>query len=663
MKRWLLAVAALLYGAVGMSFGDYIVIKYNLSAERENEPQQGQPGFPGVGGPGAGGSGAGGPGPGLAPPGAGGSGAGGPTTRPGMAGPGAGGSGAGFGGPGAGMMQPGIMGGIGGAAAGEGGEPEDIEISPLYAIAVVELKIAPDYRYMTDKAQDAGYACKITHKWGITMLKKSPAVEFAPLRTQGGKYVPTIAKEFENKLRIFHQEKEKPAADSYADLAEWALSHGLLADFHKVMEEFAQAHADSPVVKAYQKMKADLERPAASNREAATWRSKLGMDQYKIAEPDNGHYTLLHNSGSSTSREVQGRLTRMENAFAGFYYWMALRLQADAGRVKVPQERLLAIVVPQPRDFDRAHDLFDNEALVADGFCARRDNLVVYSGVRRDQAYEDLRNYADSALRGMDTSQLLNGKGDNNLQTMVLVQKALEEDGELATVSHEVPRQLLAASGLLPRHVEVPRWVEFGMGSFFGTAKGSPWQTLAAPSGSLIEANNYLYTYKVWRKAKKLDDPKTALEKVVTDQYFRLSKGDKDPVALEKARTLTWALNYFLAQRKLKELLDYYGELARMPRDLEFDDQALLRCFARAFGLVDPKDPAKIDQFKLGALAREWDDYIARKPVEFEEMIKEIHKDTTKKMNPGVAGAPGGGRGAGPGAGPGVVPPAGGARD
>src|SRR5262249_52486114 len=131
-------------------------------------------------------------------------------------------------------------------------------------------------------------------------------------------------------------------------------------------------------------------------------------------------------------------------------------------------------------------------------------------------------------------------------------------------------------------------------------------------------------------------------------QYFRLSKGGKDLVALEKARTLSWALNYFLTQRKLPELLKYYGELSRLPRDLEFDEPVLLQCFARAFNLTDAKDPTQIDQFKMGAVAREWDDYIARKPVEFEDTIKELHKSTTKKMNVGQggqAGVPGPGAG------------------
>src|SRR5262245_60430279 len=149
MKRWLLAVAALFCGAVSVSYADYVIIKYNLSAERENTEQPGQPG---LAGPMAGGSG----GAGQAGPMAGGGGG------AGQAGPMAGGSGGFPGGPmgmGPGMMQPAAQG-------GEPGElPEDIEISPLWVVAVVELKVPPDYKYMTPQAKKLGYPCKIAHKW------------------------------------------------------------------------------------------------------------------------------------------------------------------------------------------------------------------------------------------------------------------------------------------------------------------------------------------------------------------------------------------------------------------------------------------------------------------------------------------------------------------
>ena len=625
MKRWLLAVAALLFGTVSVSHADYMIIKYNLTAERENPPDP-FAALAGAGFPSAGGSGG-------APAGSGG--------VPGGSGAAAGGSGAASGGSGG---VPGIT--LPGMQPGDF-SPEDIEITPLFVVAVIDLKVPPKYQLLTPQYKQAGIPCPIIHKWGTTYLKESSVFSYAPL-TQANKPVKSIAKVFEDKMRTLHQ--EKPAEDTWADLAEWTLSHGMLPEFHKVMDEFAQGYADSRFVVAYHKLKAELERPAASNHEADAWRPKLHLDTYKIAEQDKGHFTLIHNFSSNTDPVVQTRLTRMENAFASFYYWLAMRLSREQKdpleRVKVPQERLLAVVLSQPRDFDQVHDLFPDQPTIADAFDARRDNLVVYSAVRRDQAAEDLRNYADSALRGQDRLRLLNGGGNNyDFQALALMEKALEEEGDLGTASQAVPRHLLDASGLLARHVEVPRWVEFGLGSVFATPNGSPWQTLGAPPTSLIESNNYLYTYKVWRRGKKLEDPKTALEKVVTDQYFRLTKGDKDGVALQKARTTAWALNYFLARQRLSQLLDYYAELSRLPRDLEFDDPALLNCFARAFGLLDPKTN-RVDQVKLINFAREWDDYISRIPVEFEDAIKELHKTTTQKMIPADA-SPAGSSGSG----------------
>src|SRR6185437_3746673 len=67
-------------------------------------------------------------------------------------------------------------------------------------------------------------------------------------------------------------------------------------------------------------------------------------------------------------------------------------------------------------------------------------------------------------------------------QMLSLMLKALEQEAELATVSHEVSRQLLFASGLLPRNVAVPEWALFGVGSFFETPLQSPWPTIGAPS-------------------------------------------------------------------------------------------------------------------------------------------------------------------------------------
>src|SRR5207253_6658106 len=96
-------------------------------------------------------------------------------------------------------------------------------------------------------------------------------------------------------------------------------------------------------------------------------------------------------------------------------------------------------------------------------------------------------------------------------QTLTLVLKAMEEDGKRATVTHEGTRQLIAALGLLPRSVEAPQWIDFGMASFFETPKGSYWWGAGAPNMT------YLVNFKLWDYNKKLDkNPAEALMSVVT---------------------------------------------------------------------------------------------------------------------------------------------------
>src|SRR6266446_1706389 len=104
--------------------------------------------------------------------------------------------------------------------------------------------------------------------------------------------------------------------------------------------------------------------------------------------------------------------------------------------------------------------------------------------------------------------------------------------------------------------------------------------------------------------------------KVVTDSYFRekvmvedrpgerpeekrsrLAKAQE--AQLRKARASAWALYYFLAQRHLPRLRDYFKELSRQPRDMELDARTLEECFKRAFAGQD-----------LYALANQWIQYL-----------------------------------------------------
>src|SRR5205807_1275457 len=74
------------------------------------------------------------------------------------------------------------------------------------------------------------------------------------------------------------------------------------------------------------------------------------------------------------------------------------------------------------------------------------------------------------------------------VQTGALVLRAMEIDGERAAITHNATRQLLFASGLLPRNVAAPEWLQFGLSSFFETPAGSPSASICMASSEYLPA-------------------------------------------------------------------------------------------------------------------------------------------------------------------------------
>jgi hypothetical protein len=512
-----------------------------------------------------------------------------------------------------GMFPPG-MGGFG--PLGGGPPAEEAEPEPLWVITVVETTRGINPREFLNPQGTV-----ITHKWGSTWLfhiEKSATerIAYKPLTMGNGQMMPSVSERFKLESRKTHA-SDKPSAEDLLKLAEWALTHGLLNSFTQTMDELVTVDKNHRSAVAYAQVKAALEAPAAANKDANTWKDRLNA-AYHLT--DGGHYTLLHQLPPSEKATVQARLDRLENTLKGYYYWFALKGVA----LPVPQQRLLAVLVSQKEEFDRDRQMFEIPFLVSDGFYARRDNLAIFSANRLDESYQALKDFVKPELAKYDPAQLLKAKGDPRAGTALLMLKAMEEDAERAAVTHEGSRQLLAASGLLPRAVTAPRWVEFGVGSFFETPTGAPWTSIGAPHPTLDDQNNYLLQYQTASKKKKLDPPAEALESVITDRYFHQTRHGRDKTALTKARTMSWALVYFLAQAKLDGLQRYFAELSRQPRDLEFDADTLRDAFARAFGLLDRN--GKMDQGKVTRLANEWHEFMIRTPLELNEIMEEVRK-------------------------------------
>jgi hypothetical protein len=657
MKQGILAAAFLVVSA-GIASADYVIIVANVGGGREltavggnGMPNMGMMGMQGMRGGMPGMPGA--PGQGMQ------GGQGGP--------PGMGGGMMGMrGGPGWPGMGGGMMGMAGGMMMGMGGMmgmmglgSTDVDDLTDYVIAVVEVKARNLVRNLEQKGivpvmlpGRLGKTCQLLRN---NPDNPSPRLEIFVI-TEDNKAIPTVLDRFNEKINSFT--KEKPTVSDLLSLAEWALEHGLVEQFPTVMDKVVELDKGHSAAAAYAKIKAELERKAGDDSFVATLRSKL-LTGYKVTETP--HYLLVHNAANDTALEIKTHAEHLENAFRGFYYWFALRGIA----LTVPQNRQVAVLTSKEDDFEQLHKILTSGPLVVDGFFARRENLAVMHSQRQDDPYKALSTYWENwkgkgfmrfellqnkntsgvpkggvpqnVLLGAQTGNLSALVGIAEAQMLALMLKALEQEAELATVSHEASRQLLFASGLLPRNVAVPEWILFGMGSFFETPLQSPWQTIGAPSP---------YYLPRWRELKGKEPGQGGLEKsavdtlrkVVTDGYFRSLPADSKSNhvehvhhegALRKARTVSWSLAYFLAQKHLDGLRHYFAELSKMPRDIELDDTVLLDSFARAFGCVDGNN--KVDNAKLKALANDWYGFWQTVHFESEPIMKEIREKIAQK--------------------------------
>ncbi len=559
MRRCFLALAFLLSGAVGMASADYVLIKVNVGQLRDSgEPGAGMIGVvPGTGMIGV-------P-PGMRQPGA----AAGDGPPPGgSTAPGAGGSTA----PGAGGSTRPMPGGStrpmpGGSAGSTGfpGQPgfgqADAQVgTPIEVIAIVEVDAS--YKTLLRVLRPGQQAPLEVHTaWGATRLWNLPA---APdVRVFPTSEEPSVAKRYAAEFaKVFTKEKSgvKPSAEQMQKLAEYALTHGLNDKFVEVMTKLAEDSPSNEAVVAFLKVQAALDRPVPRGGPSEL---KAHLGDYKEAnlKDDKGHYVLYHKLSNNEQDEIQSRLARLEESLRSYYYWFALKGVV----LPVPPERLPALLADKPPEFKRTRSSLADPAVVGDGAFARRENLAVFCNRPLDSRYDMLDKYTELKMHeyGLSRDQTLTikdiPKGTPKPEaaycgTLALAMKEIESEAERAGASHDATRQLLFASGLVPRNVAIPEWALFGMGSFFETAEHSPWATPAGLSTVYLP----VFRYECGSKGKNYEGtPLKTLRKIVTDGYFReLTPDDykNKTDRLMKARAATWSLTYFLAQKKFANL-------------------------------------------------------------------------------------------------------------
>jgi hypothetical protein len=592
---------------------------------------------------------------------------------------------------------------VGAAKPDDKTPPPEVKAGDASQIAVGFVEFAraterPDWAAALDLKDKDDRFLWMSHRWGRSaFLSDKTAFQIyilsqdTSILEKDRRYLPTVRARHETEVRILHNNKNS-TPEQYRKAIEWAIGNGLdaiqadkpsskagdtenrslLSEVLKkdgLMDEFLKMDpkGDAKVTaaqKACAAARKHLDSPLTEDDPAIVWKTKDRLD-CKLRHEN--HYTLLYNGG--TLADVARRSRRLEENYRHYFYWFAIR----GYELPLPTQRQVALLVFDKGAFTDMQASFEGVALVRlrenpygrrPSFYARRENLAVFSAQRLDFAYESLEAISrERQTQGWDFRKLAQGTGGTpanwnkaggdpkeaykelfNNQTLALLYRALMDEGELASVTHESTRQLLTASGILPRNVIVPDWVQFGLPAAFESPMyevysqaGAFWPTFGEPNWV------YLTYYKLWEKEKAhwLQSPDKALEAILTDQYFsqaRLKSDERDPLAddyLIRARTMSWALSHYLVHRRIDDLIAYGKEMDKLPRDLELDEKAKLMCFARAFKLTRKDNPNELDSKAWADFVTAWHDFMGTQALAVPSAL-DLSKKSLQERRPSL---------------------------
>jgi Protein of unknown function (DUF1570) len=447
----------------------------------------------------------------------------------------------------------------------------------------------------------------------------------------------------------FNKEKNHKNIDTMLHLARWTLSRGKLKKFHEVMDEAVKLNDKHATVKEYLRVKKGLETPFKvqdpTQRDLVDELTRTG---YKERLSEKGHYGIYFPNLDDPSIEagVKRRLNLLEETLDSFYYWFAMQKDLSE-QPALPKYRLIGIVTGSNDDFVSRHAQWGSPPRVADGFTPHRDNVIVMSAKVRvnDANYADLNSLISTKLADANTrlqqkgfkititrENLLSGEINTikeagwvamyigAAQTAVLLAKAIEDQAERHTVTNEGTRQLLVASGMFPRNVQVPDWIIEGLAAFFENPTGGAYATIGERSGVHLISFKHHRTYN-----KDFASRTEVLQSVISDAYFQKarqlnkelqdSRDERERGRLkeswEVARCTSWAFIYYLSKNgKLDCIANYGKELDKLPRDMDLSSAVIQGCFAKAFAMADSNNPQVIADARLNDMAQAWFDML-----------------------------------------------------
>lgn len=348
--------------------------------------------------------------------------------------------------------------------------------------------------------------------------------------------------------------------------ATWALEHGMLRAFYETVAEVLRLDPNHKRAKLVQQLKQRIDRPLGDyERQEKELRKLVGLSNMKIKA--SAHYLLLYDTDDKRANE---RLKLLESVYEVFL----MRFFAHGVELEVPDEYLKVVLFHEQGDFQLVAKRQTEDAINLNGFWDPATNTSMFYDQATGDMYKAFRRISSQFEQLKEQAKRTRGPGTKETvrlaNTLSLLAEVVRESEDVKVVSHEATHQLAGNTGLLPRHVMIPRWVHEGLAAYFETPEEAAWSGIGAVNSDRLE----------WYRALARDQEHSSIEFVVSDKIFDLAASS---IGVLHGYGQGWALTHFLMDQRFEEFMGFYRRLGEMPPHTLLTGEVVLNTFDSSF--------------------------------------------------------------------------------
>ena len=375
--------------------------------------------------------------------------------------------------------------------------------------------------------------------------------------------------------------------------ATWALEHGMLRSFYEIVDEVLAVEPQHRRAKSVRDLKRRISVPLGDYiEEERELRRLVTLRRMKIKS--SPHYLLLYDTDDDRAEE---RLKLLEAVFEVF----TMRFFAHGVELEIPKRHLKVVLFREQRDFQ----LFARRqtgSINVNGFWDPADNTSIFFDQASGEIYTAFQRISQPLQAMKKGARRTRGPNAKDIvrfaDTISLLAEIARESEDVKVVSHEATHQLAGNTGLLPRHVMIPRWVHEGLAAYFETPEDAAWGGIGAVNASRLG----------WYRALARDVRHSNLEFVVSDKIFDLAASS---VGELHGYGQGWALTHFLMNERSDELMGFYRRLGELPAHTLLTADVVLEVFDVSFS------------GKREDLEFEWRSYMRTLKTDLEKVLDE----------------------------------------